>query len=143
MSLTLMSNLATMMLCIGVIVQAMRMMRQLQAVKNSELGAVVTGLDKATGQAAAVLADLKRTLGTDGAALAQRLADGTELREELTMLIGIANSMAERLVEAGQAKAAGPVIDADAIEHAWPEQISEAVPIDVEKWVRELEEELT
>jgi Domain of unknown function (DUF6468) len=141
MSLSLMSNLATMMLCIGVIVQAARMMRQLQAVKNSELGAVVTGLDKATAQAAMVLADIKRTLGTDGAALAQQLADGTELREELTMLIGIANSMAERLVEAGQTKA-GTVIDAPAMSHAWPDAISEAVPLDVEKWIRELEEEL-
>jgi inorganic triphosphatase YgiF len=102
MSLALMSNLLTMMLCVGVIVQATRMMRQLRAVKESDLAVVVTGLDRATGHAVAVLADLKRTLGTDGAALAQSLADSTELREELSVLIGIANAMAERLVEAGQ-----------------------------------------
>lgn len=110
MSLALMSQLITIVLCIGVIVQATRMMRELKAVTNGDMSAVVTGLDRATLQASAVLADLKRTLGTDGAALAQALADGQELQEELTMLIGIANSMAERLVDAGKARP-GPTID--------------------------------
>lgn len=110
MTLTLMSHAITILLCVGVIIQSTRMMRQLRAVADSEMGAVVTGLDRAIVQASAVLADLKRTLSTDGAALAQTLADGTELREELTMLIGIANSMAERLVEAGQSRP-GPVLD--------------------------------
>ena len=112
MSLALMSQLITILLCIGVIVQATRMMRELKAVTNGDMSAVVTGLDRATLQASAVLADLKRTLGTDGAALAQALADGQELQEELTMLIGIANSMAERLVDAGKTRP-GPTIDMD------------------------------
>jgi len=110
MSLALMSQLITIVLCIGVIVQATRMMRELKAVTNGDMSAVVTGLDRATLQASAVLADLKRTLGTDGAALAQALADGQELQEELTMLIGIANSMAERLVDAGKTRP-GPTIN--------------------------------
>lgn len=110
MSLALMSQLITILLCVGVIVQSTRMMRELKAVTNGDMSAVVTGLDRATVQASAVLADLKRTLGTDGAALAQALADGQELQEELTMLIGIANSMAERLVEAGKTRP-GPTID--------------------------------
>lgn len=111
MSIALTSNILTMLLCIGVIVQAGRTVRQLRAIRKSELGAVVAGLDLATHQAGLVLADIRRTLGTEGTALAQALSDGKELREELTMLIGIANSMAERLVEAGQARP-GVVIDA-------------------------------
>lgn len=114
MTLSLMANLVTIFLCIGVIVQATRMMRQLAAVKDSELATVVTGLDQATARAAEVLADIKGSLGRDGAALAQSLAEGQELREELTMLIGIADAMAERLVEAGRNPKAGPVIEGKA-----------------------------
>jgi hypothetical protein len=104
MSLALMSNLLTILLCIGVIIQGTRMLSRLKTVSDGQMGAIVSGLDRATAQASLVLADLKRTLGQDGAALAQSLADGQELRDELTVLIGIANAMAERLVEAGQTR---------------------------------------
>jgi hypothetical protein len=108
MNFALMSQLITIMLCVGVIVQATRMMRELKTVANGDMAAVVSGLDRATTQASMVLAELKRTLGGDGAAMAETLSQGREIQEELTMLIGIANSMAERLVEAGQARNSVP-----------------------------------
>lgn len=102
MTLTLMSNLLTIILCIGVIVQGSRMMVRLRAVSDGQMGNIVSGLDRATAQASLVLADLKQTLAVEGGALAQSLVQAEELRDELSVLIGIANAMAERLVEAGQ-----------------------------------------
>ena len=102
MSFTLMSNALTALLCIGVIVQSVRMMQCLRLVSDGQLGTMVGALDRATSQASTVLAGLRSTLSIDGAALAQDVIAARELREELTVLIGIADAMAERLVKAGQ-----------------------------------------
>lgn len=104
MSLDLTANILTIILCIAVIVQAVRMNRQLRAVKDADLRGVVTALDEATVRASQVLADLRRTLGSQAAGLSSDIDQAATLREELSVLIGIANAMAERLVEAGQAR---------------------------------------
>ncbi|MDP9415830.1 MAG: DUF6468 domain-containing protein [Pseudomonadota bacterium] len=86
----------------AVLVQSVRIMRSFQAVKNGGLKEMVAALDLATAQARSVLADLKETLRTEGAANARTVAQGENVRDELTVMVGIANAAAERMLEAVQ-----------------------------------------
>lgn len=96
------ANVVTMMFCAAVLVQSVRMMRSLKTVKEGALTQVVEALDKSTAQARTVLSDLKVTLG-ECADNARLVAEGKELAEELSVMIGIANATAERLLEAASA----------------------------------------
>jgi hypothetical protein len=100
MTFTMLSNILTMMFCAAVLVQSVRMIRCLRAVKGVAFGTMVAALDTSTAQAHAVLADLRETLRTDCAANARVIASGTAMREELTVMAGIADAVAERIVEA-------------------------------------------
>lgn len=73
------ANIVTTLFCIAVLVQSVRMMRSLKAVKEGALTDVVAALDKATGQARSVLSDLKLTL----AACAHQAACSTRRRKGL------------------------------------------------------------
>lgn len=86
----------------AVLVQSVRIMRSFQAVKNGGLKEMVAALDRATAQARSVLADLKETLRTEGAANARTVAQGENVRDELAVMVGIANAAAERMLEAVQ-----------------------------------------
>lgn len=101
-------NIITVIFCLAVLVQSVRMMRSLDAVKGAGavLPQMIEGLDKATGQASAVLAELKETLRTDGSANAQVLAQAMEIRDELGIMIGIANASADRLLDASSQRVA-------------------------------------
>ena len=94
-------NIITAIFCFAVLVQSLRMMRSLDAVKDAgaALPQMIKGLDAATGQASKVLADLKETLRTDGSANAYVLSQAIEIRDELSVMVGIANATADRLVE--------------------------------------------
>ena len=94
------TNVALMLLCVAVLVQCARMMRSFNAIKSGDLAQTVKSLDNATAQARTVLAELKDLLATDGAANARAIASGEALRDELSMMIGIGNSVAERIMEA-------------------------------------------
>lgn len=100
MSFSTFTNIVTMMFCAAVLVQSVRMMRAFNTVKEGPLPQVVEALDKSTAQARAVLSELKEALRKDGAANAKIVADGDAMREELSIMIGIANAAAERIVEA-------------------------------------------
>jgi len=100
MSFSTLTNFITMLFCAAVLVQSVRMIRCLRAVKGVEFGTMVAALDVATAQAKAVLAELQETLRTDCAANARVIATGTAMREELTVMAGIADAVAERIVEA-------------------------------------------
>ncbi len=86
----------------AVLVQSVRIMRSFQAVKNGGLKEMVAALDRATAQARSVLADLKDTLRTEGAANARTVAQGENVRDELAVMVGIANAAAERMLETVQ-----------------------------------------
>lgn len=86
----------------AVLVQSVRIMRSFQAVKNGGLKEMVAALDRATAQARSVLADLKETLRTEGAANARTVAQGENVRDELAVMVGIANAAAERMLETVQ-----------------------------------------
>ena len=100
MTLATVADLITTMFCVAVLVQSVRMIRCLRAVKGTDFGAMVAALDTSTRQARAVLADLRETLRTECVANARVIASGTAMREELTVMAGIADAVAERIVEA-------------------------------------------
>lgn len=93
------SNVATAMFCLAVLVQSVRMMRSLKAVKEGALTDVVSALDKSTAEARAVLSELKSAL-VHCAGSARVLDNSRAIADELGLMIEIANASAERLVEA-------------------------------------------
>ncbi|MHA6721085.1 DUF6468 domain-containing protein [Sphingomonas sp. RS6] len=117
MSIALLANVLTIVLCVAVLVQSLRMMRSLRAVKDGALTDVVKALDNATTQARAVLSDMKATLGTDCARHARLVENARELRDELSDMIGIADSACERIV-AAVSMANGVRFAADAVAAA-------------------------
>jgi hypothetical protein len=121
MSFALLTNFACMILCCAVMVQSMRLMRSLRAVKDGSLGEVVQSLDKATGLARAVLSDMKGTLSRDMSTNAQMLDDAKAIRDELNVMIGIGDAIAERI-----ANAASAANGADRAEQAETPETAEA-----------------
>jgi hypothetical protein len=101
MTFATLANIATMLFCLAVLVQSVRMMRSLRDMKDGTLTQVVEALDKSTAQARTVLSDLKATLG-ECAGAARGAAEAKELAEELGVMIGIADATAERLLQAGR-----------------------------------------
>lgn len=99
MNLSSLANIVTACFCLAVLVQSVRMMRALKAMKEGGLSEVVEALDRSTAQARGVLSELKATLG-ECARSERGLRDGRELADELGVMIGIANASAERLMEA-------------------------------------------
>lgn len=101
------ANIITVIFCLAVLVQSVRMMRSLEAVKGAgaALPQLIQGLDAATAQAGKVLAELKETLRTEGSANAKVLAQAVEIRDELGFMIGIANASADRILEASASRA--------------------------------------
>ena len=106
MSFTAFTNVITILFCLAVLVQSVRLLRSLKQVREAQLDRTVGALDTATGKARAVLSELKGVLTKDGAANLRAVSEAREVREELNMMIGIANTMADRLVEAASSKAA-------------------------------------
>jgi hypothetical protein len=100
MSLAIAANALTMIFCMAVLVQSVRMMRSLRTVKDGALTEVVTSLEKATAGARSVLSDMKATLGTDCAQHARLVEQARELRDELQVMTGIADAACERIVNA-------------------------------------------
>lgn len=94
------SNAIMMLLCVAVIVQTLRMGKSIRELRSTPLGDSVTQLERATGQARAVLGELKTLLATDAMAQSRGAASGEELRDELSVMIGIGNSVADRIMEA-------------------------------------------
>jgi len=109
MNVAVITNILTMALCIAVLVQSVRMMRSLKAVKEGALTDVVTALDRSTVQARGVLSEIKAAL-MECAGNARILEDCKDMADELSVMIEIANSTAERLVQAASVanRAASP-----------------------------------
>ncbi|GFE73374.1 MULTISPECIES: DUF6468 domain-containing protein [Novosphingobium] len=93
-------NVVLILLCVSVLVQSARMSRRLRTLRDTQLAEGVAQLERATGQARAVLGDLKRVLSTDGQAQATAIAAAEEIRDELTLMVGIGNAVADRIMEA-------------------------------------------
>lgn len=92
-------NIVTIILCIAVLVQCARMMRSMAALKSADLPATVAALDTATGQARLVLSELKDVLRNDADPNMRALSEAQAIRDELSVMVGIANATADRLLE--------------------------------------------
>jgi hypothetical protein len=103
MTFAVSANIATMILCIAVLIQTVRLMRALDTVKSGALTDVVTALDRSTGEARRVLGKLTELLRGDVAVTSRTLGEGRAMIEELTVMTGIANAIAERIVDAAGA----------------------------------------
>ena len=103
MSFATTTNIVTIILCIAVLVQSARMMRSLAALKAVDLPKMVTALDASTAQARLVLSELKTVLQKDGEPHMRALAQAQEIRDELGVMVGIANATADRLLESSAA----------------------------------------
>lgn len=96
MSFATAANLATIILCAAVLVQSVRMMRSLRAVRGGGIAEMIAALDTATGEARAVLSELKTALGAC-ADTTRPLVESRAIAEELAVMIGIANASADRI----------------------------------------------
>jgi hypothetical protein len=105
-------------LCAAVIVQTMRMAKSLREIRASALNESVARLEHATDQARAVLGHMKALLATEVVAQGRAVAAGEALRDELSVMVGIGNAVAERILEAAAtqkpAQAAEPAKEASA-----------------------------
>lgn len=111
MTVAMLANIVTALCCAAVLVQSVRMMRSLNAMKNGGLADMVAALDQSTTQARAVLSQLKAAL-IECAGSARMVDQGRTMADELGMMIGIADATAERLMTA--AAAANPPAPDDA-----------------------------
>jgi hypothetical protein len=126
MSFAILANALTMILCMAVLVQSVRMMRSLRTVKDGALTEVVTALEKATAGARSVLSEMKTTLGTECAQHARLVDQARGLRDELSDMIGIADAACERVVNA--VSLANAVRSNEAAEEEAAELETEAKP---------------
>lgn len=99
MTLSIAANLLTTLFCVIVAIQSIRMMRSLHALKRNDLGQMVAALDQASVQARIVLSEIKGTL-TQVQGRATDVTRAKAIADELRMMIEIADSTAERLVDA-------------------------------------------
>lgn len=106
-------NIVTIILCVAVLVQCARMMRSLAALKSADLPATVAALDTATRQAGSVLAELKDVLKNDADPNMRALADAQAIRDELSVMVGIANATADRLLESSAVARAVSAVASD------------------------------
>lgn len=104
MTFVTVSNLVLVALCIAVIVQSLRMSKGIREIRSSSLNEGVEHLDAATARAQAVLLELKSVLAAASAAQNRAMANGEALREELSVVVGIGNAVAERIIEAAAAQ---------------------------------------
>ena len=101
------TNIITIILCAAVLVQASRMMRQLAQLKAVDMPAITRTLDESTARAQAVVSELRTVLAQDADPSVRSLAEARTIRDELEVMVGIANATADRLVEtAASARAA-------------------------------------
>jgi hypothetical protein len=97
------TNIATALFCAAVLIQSVRMMRSLKAMRNAPLSDVVAALDASTERAKTVLSEMKTMLSHGIAANGRCSEDARELSDELRIIIEIADAAADRIVEATSA----------------------------------------
>jgi len=108
MSFALGINLALVMLCALVLLQSARMMRRIRELKADDLHGTVQALDHAAGQARQVLEEMRSLLTGDMAGAFRTVRTAQALQEELTILIGIGNALADRIIDASASVAQHP-----------------------------------
>ncbi|MGU3315154.1 DUF6468 domain-containing protein [Sphingomonas sp. M6A6_1c] len=100
MSFALITNLVLVVLCAVVALQATRMMRRIRDMRADNLHDTIVALDRATQEASQVLGEMKQLLATDVASGFRTIRTAQALQDELSVLIGIGNAVADRIIEA-------------------------------------------
>jgi hypothetical protein len=95
-----MLNAVLMLLCIAVLVQTARLMRSIRAIRSIDFKGTIVALDKSSEEARQVIQEMKEALS--GCVLANKLAlsKSQDLRDELSFMSDLANSSADRVIEA-------------------------------------------
>jgi hypothetical protein len=104
MTFATITNLVLGALCVIVVIQSLRMVRGVQEIRSLSLDESVAQLDRATDRAQMVLTELKRALESATTAQNRAIVDGEALRDELSVMVGIGNAVAERIMEAAEAQ---------------------------------------
>ena len=99
MTIALLSNILTIILCGAVLVQCARMTRSIAQFRQVDLPAMIGALDGATGRADTVLGQLRDLLQREAEPKMRQLSEGHAVAEELGVMIGIANATADRLLD--------------------------------------------
>lgn len=89
-----------MFLCIGVLVQTSRLMRNIKILRSTDFKQMILALDRSSEQARQVISEIKETLGGCVAANNFSLEAAQELRDELSLMSQVANSAGDRILEA-------------------------------------------
>lgn len=100
MNFVLLTNLVLIVLCALVTFQATRMMRRIREMRSDDLQGTVAALDHATQEASQVLGEMKQLLATDVTSGFRTIRAAQALQDELSVLIGIGNALADRIIEA-------------------------------------------
>jgi hypothetical protein len=100
MNFALITNLVLVVLCALVALQATRMMRRIRDLRADDLHGTIVALDRATQDASQVLDEMKQLLATDVSAGFRTIRTAQALQDELSVLIGIGNALADRIIEA-------------------------------------------
>lgn len=98
-------------LCVIVVIQSLRMVRGVQEIRSLSFDEGVAQMDSATQRAQAVLTELKTVLDAATTAQNRAIVDGEALRDELSVMIGIGNAVAERIMDAADARQSGDASD--------------------------------
>jgi len=104
MSMSWATNIVLIVLSVGVLVQTARLMIVFRQFKRAELKDSVSALEHATAAAQVVLENLRTVLSVEARVQSAALADSEQVREELSALrdelsvmVGVGNSVAERI----------------------------------------------
>lgn len=98
-SLTTILLVMLMVLCIGVLVQTSRLMRNIKILRSTDFKQMILALDRSAEQARQVITEMKETLGGCVAANNLSLETAQDLRDELSLMTQVANSTGDRILE--------------------------------------------
>lgn len=102
MTLASIINVLTTCLCAAVLVQCWRMTRALDRFRAADFPGTVRALQTATGEAEAVLGNIRTVLASEADPRLSSLAEAGRVADELGVMIGIANATADRLLDASR-----------------------------------------
>ncbi|WP_375195246.1 hypothetical protein [Sphingobium sp.] len=105
-------NMIMILLSAAVILQTMRMARNMREIRGSALNDSVARLEHAADQAKLVLGQMKSLLATEVVAQGRAVAASEALRDELSVMVGIGNAVAERILEAAAMQKDATRVDA-------------------------------
>ncbi|MBZ6379232.1 hypothetical protein B5C34_08820 [Pacificimonas flava] len=110
------TSVLTILFCTAVLVQAVRLDRRLKLIQSAENGKMVQALDEAARRAEAATEALRDLLRNEGARLQGDIGRGKDMADELTVMVGLADAAADRILSSMPREATGTAPANDAAE---------------------------